>query len=170
MLISTSRKPSQKTRAFCKNLSHALGYEYLNRGKMSMRDLQLKSKGLNYNSICLVYEMKGNPSKISFFSNEGEELLVILGSINTTNERLHIKTDEIAIKCDFPELEALADILNIKIGENPKENYIFIEKIDDDYEYEGNEEYNKKIAKIHFFNKFGEDTGLKIAIRKVINS
>ena len=33
MLISTSRKPSQKTRKFCKNLSHAFDYDYVNRGK-----------------------------------------------------------------------------------------------------------------------------------------
>ncbi|WP_052332223.1 hypothetical protein [Methanobrevibacter arboriphilus] len=67
MLISTSRKPSSKTRAFCKNLSHALDTDYVNRGKMSMRELQLKSNSLGLDNIVLVYEMKGNPSKITFF-------------------------------------------------------------------------------------------------------
>ncbi|KZX16457.1 ribosomal biogenesis protein [Methanobrevibacter cuticularis] len=171
MLISTSRKPSQKTRAFCKNLSHALGFDYINRGKMSLRDLQLKSSQLGYDSLVLVYEMKGNPSKITFFSNEGEELLIILGSVTTTSERLHIKTDEISIKCDYPELAILGNILNVRCSKNPKENYIHIEKLEDKTldDTENLESFNKKIANISFYNKFGNDTGLKIAVRKVIS-
>ena len=43
MLISTSRKPSQKTRKFCKNLAHATGSTSVNRGKSNMRELLLKS-------------------------------------------------------------------------------------------------------------------------------
>jgi len=171
MLISTSRKPSSKTRTFCKNLSHALDCEYINRGKMSMRELQLKSRSLGYDNVALVYQMKGNPSKISFVSNEGEEILVILGSVNTTNERLHIKTDELSFYSDYPELNPLKDIFPIvkdSRDKSSKANHIYVEKLEEDFE--DHKDYNKKIAIIHFFNRDGEDTGLKVNVRKVINN
>jgi len=174
MLISTSRKPSSKTRVFCKNLSHALGTEYVNRGKMSMRELQLKSNSIGLNNIALVYEMKGNPSKITFFSNNGEELLVILGSVNTTNQRLHIKTSELSFKSEIPELEVLSDIFPInKYNDNYNENHIYVEKLEDydenhNKDYDDIEDFNKIIGIIHFYNKDGNDTGLKIKIRKII--
>ncbi|MEA4957272.1 hypothetical protein SDC9_08423 [bioreactor metagenome] len=168
MLISTSRKPSSKTRAFCKNLSHALDTDYVNRGKMSMRELQLKSATSGLRNIALVYEMKGNPSKITFFSNDGEELLVILGSVNTTNRRLHIKTSELSFKSEIPELEILSEILPIdESNKDYNKNHIHVEKLD--YEYDDEvEDFNKRIATIHFYNRDGEDTGLKINVRKII--
>ena len=179
MLISTSRKPSSKTRAFCKNLSHALGCEYINRGKMSMRELQLKSIESGYKYISLVYEMNGNPSKITFFSNDGDELVAIIGSVNTTNERLHIKTDDLTFQSDLPELNILREIFNIDESQviGSKENFVYIEKLIDNYEDikdedikdEDIEDFEKKIAIIHFYNKYGDDTGLKINLRKIVS-
>jgi len=128
MLISTSRKPSSKTRAFCKNLSHALDCDYVNRGKMSMRELQLKSAESACDSIALVYEMKGNPSKIIFSSNNGDELLVIIGSVSTTNQRLHIKTSELSFESDISELNILKDIFPISESDtNFKKSHIYVE-------------------------------------------
>lgn len=168
MLISTSRKPSSKTRAFCKNLSHALDCDYINRGKMSMRELQLKSAETGCDSIALVYEMKGNPSKITFFSNNGEELLVIIGSVSTTNQRLHIKTAELSFGSDIPELDILKDIFPIsKSDNNSRKNHIYVEKLEDDFN-KGLNDFDKRVAIIHFYNRDGEDTGLKINIRKIV--
>lgn len=166
MLISTSRKPSQETRSFCKNLSHVFNSSYVNRGKMSMRELRLKSHDLDHNNIILVYEMKGNPSKITFFSNEGEELLTMLISVKTTKNRLNIKKDDLKMKCDFDKLMILKDILNIEIDEEIEKNYMKIEKIANTENFSEN---TKKIAIISFFNKFGEDSELKIYVKKIIN-
>ena len=171
MLISTSRKPSSKTRAFSKNLSHALDCNYINRGKMSMRELQLKSSEEGSDTIALIYEMKGNPSKITFFSNDGEELLAIIGSVNTTKERLNIKTDDLSFYSEYPELTILEEIFPIvkdSQDKSSKANHIYVEKLEDISE--DTEDYNKKIAIIHFFNRDGNDTGLKINVRKVINN
>ena len=85
MLISTSRKPSQKTRTFCKNFSHAFGFDYTNRGKSSLRDLLIKAKQLGHDSLVLVYQIKGNPSKLTFYDLEANEKLALLVSVNTTN-------------------------------------------------------------------------------------
>ena len=86
MLISTSRKPSQKTRTFCKNLSHAFGFDYTNRGKSSLRDLLVKANQLGHDKLVLVYQIKGNPSKLTFYDLESNELLAaeVLGIEITT--------------------------------------------------------------------------------------
>ena len=81
MLISTSRKPSQKTRTFCKNFSHAFGYDYTNRGKSSLRDLLIKAKQLGHDRLVLVYQIKGNPSKLTFYDLEANEKLELLVSV-----------------------------------------------------------------------------------------
>ena len=102
MLISTSRKPSQKTRTFCKNFSHAFGFDYTNRGKSSLRDLLIKAKQLGHDSLVLVYQIKGNPSKLTFYDLEANEKLALLVSVNTTNERLHISPKDLKIRSTVP--------------------------------------------------------------------
>ena len=166
MLISTSRKPSQKTRSFCKNLSHALDFTYVNRGKMNMKDLFLKSSQNNYDSTILVYEIKGNPSKITFFSNNGDVKLAILVSVNTTKDRLNINTNEIKVKCDFPELAIFGDILGFDNNIFVKKNYISIQKSDS---YNGFKSNMDKIAIIDFYNKHGNKTGLQITVKKILD-
>ena len=72
MLISTSRKPSQKTRKFCKTLARTTDSTSVNRGKMNMRELLLKALEVDEFNLAIVNEIKGNPSRISFYSNKGE--------------------------------------------------------------------------------------------------
>ena len=166
MLISTSRKPSQKTRSFCKNLSHALNFTYINRGKMNMKDLFLKSSHLNYDFTILVYEIKGNPSKITFFSNDGDEKLAILVSVNLAKERLNINTSEIKVKCNYPELAIFADILGFENSIFVNKNYINIQKIN---ENDNSDSKMDNIAIIDFYNKYGNKTALQIIVKKILN-
>ena len=58
MLISTSRKPSQKTRKFCKNFARVTGSTSVNRGKMNMRELLLKALELEEINLAVVNEIK----------------------------------------------------------------------------------------------------------------
>ena len=90
MLISTSRKPSQKTRKFCKNLAHATGSTSVNRGKMNMRELLLKALEIDEFNLAIVNEIKGNPSRISFYSNKGELLLTILIGASNGSGKINI--------------------------------------------------------------------------------
>jgi U3 small nucleolar ribonucleoprotein protein IMP4 len=157
MILTSSRKPSQKTRTFCKNLSHALGHKYINRGKMSLRDLSLKGLEENKQTIAIIYEIKGNPSRISFFSVKGKIKLELNISADITKNRLNIKTKELSIKCDKKELEFISNILDIKINQNPTNNYIHIT----------NYNKNNSIALIEFYNNNGDKTDLKIAIKSL---
>ncbi|KZX12677.1 Brix domain-containing protein [Methanobrevibacter filiformis] len=158
MLISSSRKPSQKTRSFCKNLSNALDFPYINRGKMSIRDLFLKAHSVDENSLILVYENKGNPSKITFYNENGDEGLSLIISAKITKERLNIDTNYLKLQCDFPKLEVLSEIMNIPTGKNIVGNYIHIKSSNK----------NDNIAIIEFYNNKDSKIDFEIAIKKII--
>ena len=104
MLISTSRKPSQKTRKFCKNLAHATGSRSVNRGKMNMRELLLKALEVDEFNLAIVNEIKGNPSKITFYSNKGEVLLIILIGATLDNDKMNIAPSQLKIVSEVKKL------------------------------------------------------------------
>ena len=159
MLISTSRKPSQKTRKFCKNLAHATDSTSVNRGKMNMRELLLRALDEDEINLAVVNEIKGNPNKITFYSNKGEVLITILISVITTNERLNISPSKLKIVSDVQELNCLSDILGFELVEKAEENYINITS-----------GYDDLVAKINFINKFGDKTDFQINIKKILDN
>lgn len=77
MIITTARKPSSKTRTFCKHLAMFTGWEYLTRGKSSLTMLG--------NDFLLVGERRGNPRSLKFFS-EGRCVLSILFNVSLDKE------------------------------------------------------------------------------------
>ncbi|WP_296796631.1 Brix domain-containing protein [uncultured Methanobrevibacter sp.] len=159
MLISTSRKPSQKTRKFCKNFAHSTDSTSVNRGKMNMRDLLLKALAEDEVNLAVVNEIKGNPSKITFYSNKGDILLTILISVTTTNERLNISPSQLKIVSEVQELNCLSDILGFELVDKAEDNCIHITG-----------GYDDLFAKINFINKFGEKTDFQINIRKILDN
>lgn len=158
MLISTSRKPSQKTRKFCKNFAHATGSSSINRGKMNMREILLKALYEEEVNLAIVNEIKGNPSRITFYSNEGELLLIILISVSTTDDRINISPSRLKIVSEIKSLNCLSDILGFELVDKADENYIHITN--------GNE---NSLGRINFINKFGEKTDFQINIKKIID-
>ena len=156
MLISTSRKPSQKTRKFCKNLARATGSTSVNRGKMNMRELLLKALEIDEFNLAIVNEIKGNPSRISFYSNKGELLLTLLISVNNGSGKINIAPSQLKIVSHVDRLNVLKDILDVDLVDEASENYIIIAGRDD------------MIAKISFINKFGEPTDFQINVKKII--
>ena len=158
MLISTSRKPSQKTRKFCKNLAHATYSTSVNRGKMNMRELLLKALDEDEVNLAIVNEIKGNPSRITFYSNKGDVLLTILISVTTTNERLNISPSQLKIVSEVQKLNCLSDILGFQLTDKADENYIHITG-----------GYEDLIAKINFINKFGDKIDFQINIKKILD-
>jgi len=71
MIVTTSRKPSQRTRSFCKRFARYIGAEYITRGKLSMKEIF----GMD-SRIIYVTEFKGNPGRITIF-DKGKEVLKI---------------------------------------------------------------------------------------------
>ena len=158
MLISTSRKPSQKTRKFCKTLAHATGSTSVNRGKMNMRELLLKALELEEVNLAVVNEIKGNPSKITFYSNKGEELLTILISVVLETEKLNIAPSNLKIVSEVEKLDKLSEILSFEKVDIAKENYMLISQDDD------------LVAKINFINKFGDKVKFQINVKKILEA
>lgn len=156
MLISTSRKPSQKTRKFCKTLAHATGSSSINRGKMNMRELLLKALELKEVNLAIVNEIKGNPSKITFYSNKGEELLTILISEVMETEKLNIAPSNLKVVSEVEKLNVLSEILSFELVDSANENYILISQDED------------LMAKINFINKFGDKVKFQINVKKIL--
>ena len=157
MLISTSRKPSQKTRKFCKTLARTTGSTSVNRGKMNMRELLLKALELDEINLAIVNEIKGNPSKITFYSNKGEVLLVLLISVSMENtEKLNMAPSQLKIVSSFDKLNVLSDILDIELVDRAEDNFIIISKDEN------------LVAKINFVNKFGEKLKFQINVKKIL--
>ena len=158
MLISTSRKPSQKTRKFCKNLARLTDSTSVNRGKMNMRELLLKALEVDEFNLAIVNEIKGNPSKITFYSNKGEVLLVILISAVLENEKLNMAPSKLKIVSNVKKLDVLGDILDLDLVDMAEDNFIVIS---DDKDL---------VAKINFVNKFGEKLKFQINVKKILEA
>lgn len=159
MLISTSRKPSQKTRKFCKTLARTTDSTSVNRGKMNMRELLLKALELDEINLAVVNEIKGNPSKITFYSNKGEVLLVLLISVSMeNNEKLNIAPSQLKIVSSFDKLNILSDILDMELVDMAEDNFIIISQDKD------------LVAKINFVNKFGEKLKFQINVKKILEA
>jgi len=106
MIITTARKPSSKTRIFCKHLSRFTGWNYITRGKSSLSMFAGES-------FLLVGESKGNPGSLDFFSN-GRCVLSIRANVSLDKE---IEPGEApVIEGDTPLAFALSRAAGHKIG------------------------------------------------------
>jgi U3 small nucleolar ribonucleoprotein protein IMP4 len=161
MLITTSRKPSQRTRSFCKSLVRVLNSSYINRGKMSIREVLIKSSELGYEKIALVSEIKGNPSRIDFQDALGETILSLDITVripnSNANSKSRVKSENLKLNSEVSELDQLGNILDIpKFAEgSPLENLMVIKRSDQKYR-----------ALVEFYGSNGIETGPKIFIKK----
>jgi U3 small nucleolar ribonucleoprotein protein IMP4 len=71
MLVTSSRKPSAKTRTLCKLLSRFTAGRCIKRGKMGMQELLESSQG---GPLIVVGEYHGNPGELSFYDEMGKLL------------------------------------------------------------------------------------------------
>ncbi|AKB29100.1 Imp4 family protein [Methanosarcina siciliae T4/M] len=71
MLITTSRKPSAKTRTLCKLLSRFITGKCITRGKMGMQQLMEFAEG---GPLIVVGEYHGNPGELGFYDYTGNLL------------------------------------------------------------------------------------------------
>ncbi|OEC87431.1 MULTISPECIES: Brix domain-containing protein [Methanobacterium] len=154
MLITTSRKPSSRTRSFCQDLSHVLNAKYVNRGKMSFRDVLLKSAALGFHETAVVSQIKGNPSKIEIYNENSELLLFLKITVSLLNLKGKINSDALSIRCEIEELKnPISDILKIPYG-NSNKNLIWVKK---------GEGENKAI--IEFYDKEGSVRDPRIYVK-----
>lgn len=161
MLITTSRKPSQRTRSFCKSFVRVLNSSYINRGKMSIRDVLIKSSELGYNKIAVVSETKGNPSRIDFQDKDGEVILsmdVTVGIPNSNaSSKSRVQSENLKLHSEVQELDKLGIIMDIpKLPEGSAFENVLVIREDD--------ENNRAV--MEFYGSNGMETGPKIFVKE----
>jgi len=156
MLITTSRKPSNQTRSFSRGLSKVFPSKYLNRGKMSIRDVLLNAHEFGSENIIIVSQIKGNPSRITFYNEKGESLLSLDITVAASKAGSRIEKNDLTMRCEVDDLgEKLKSILKIpEYKGTSNSNIIWIKK--------GKKE-NKAI--IEFYDKYGYHKSPKIYVK-----
>ena len=137
-------------------MARVTGSTSVNRGKMNFRELLLKALEVDEYNLAVVNEIKGNPSRISFFSNKGELLLTILIGVTLDSEKTNFAPSQLKIVSEVRKLDVLSDILDLDLVDKAEENYILVSKSDD------------SIARIHFVNKFGDRLNFQINVKKIL--
>lgn len=155
MLITTSRKPSQRTRTFCRGLERALKARCVNRGKMSLRDVFLKAKEMEADMVVVVSERDGNPNLMDFYHN-GEFFISLLITVDFSFPKGRMKKDNLHIRCEVDELrDIFPEIFAIPLEEPQEysdENLILIRT-------------SKSRPLIEFFDGKGLATGPRIYLQ-----
>ncbi len=107
MIITTARKPSSKTRIFCKHLARFTGWEYVTRGKTGL-------SALAGEPFLLVGEHKGNPGSFKFFI-KGRCVLPIRANVSLDRDVEKGKAP--VIEGTSPLAHALSRVTGLKPGE-----------------------------------------------------
>jgi U3 small nucleolar ribonucleoprotein protein IMP4 len=75
-VLTTSRKPSQRTRSFIRDLVRVIPWSFhFTRGSCSLNDLANELAVLGINRLLIVHEKKGNPSLVKFFKLDDGKLI-----------------------------------------------------------------------------------------------
>ena len=117
ILITTSRKPSRRSRSLAREFSRLIPFStYITRGKKPIEDLVELARSKGYNRICILKERHGNPFKFDFINIEGENWnylknSVIFNLIKLQREIIKekIRFDEIRFEGD----QKIKDLFNI---------------------------------------------------------
>jgi rRNA maturation protein Rpf1 len=116
VFVTTSRKPSQLTRRVARFLGRVTG-KYENRGKRSLAEVAARAGAAGYSRLLLVYEMKGNPSVLSFYEGGWLEPLIELRGLKEhggkAGKGFAVKGPEWAKKL-FGESEAGENVITVE--------------------------------------------------------
>jgi U3 small nucleolar ribonucleoprotein protein IMP4 len=81
MILTTSRKPSQRTRSFARDLERTLNLPYVQRGKLSLKEVFEIDK-----HVLLIGEFKANPGTLVVYDVENERRLSSFISVKLQRE------------------------------------------------------------------------------------
>jgi len=97
---------------------------------MSFRDVLIKADSLGSPKIAIISQIKGNPSKIEIYDENGEMLLFLKITVSLLNSKGKINSDALSVRCEMEELKnPLISILNISENkENSNKNLILVKE------------------------------------------
>ncbi|MCS7364224.1 MAG: hypothetical protein NDF54_02140 [archaeon GB-1867-035] len=176
-LITTSRRPTRRTRSFCKDLERVLPNAVrVNRGKMSLIDVALRALEYNADRIILVSVFKGNPGRIRFFSVSRGSFVEIPPIINILGVKLlrefrdskMIRASSLVIlpigeEADLLEFSSsLADALKAKVLSSPN-----INDFSTDTAFLRVEHGRRSLYNLAFVDKFNVPIGPLIRVKSI---
>ena len=130
ILITTSRKPSARTRKFSRELAKSLGGIYRTRGKTSLFELIDDCIYNGYSGLFVVEEKQGNPSRIRMIKIENngftEEGYLLISLIKLRSDLKNYKNRFPTLKLDFKSKELLD--LFLKFLSNEEGKYKMVER------------------------------------------
>lgn len=120
ILITTTRRPSRRTRSFIRDLYHVLPEaERRNRGKMSLEDINELALQLGAERVLVVGTSRGNPSSLTFYEPHPVAIrpisIVQLEGVSLRREittRRAPPSREMCVTQSSPELVHLAQVLS----------------------------------------------------------
>ncbi len=123
ILITTTRRPSQRTRSFVRDLYHVIPNAIRrNRGKTSLEDLNEIALKLGAERILIIGTERGNPSSLYFFEPTPLAIrpisLIYLKGITLRREMTKKKapsSKELCISYQSEALSNLAEILSLSL-------------------------------------------------------
>lgn len=121
-----------------------------------MRDIFLKLHSSDYEYVLVVYELNGNPSKMTFFNNESECASFLI-NVSLPEKRVNVNKNNLSFRSDVKELSFIKNFLG-PFSEDYESNIIWIRKYDD------------FIGVLEVFDKDFLNTGFKIFIKKYVNN
>lgn len=83
---------------------------------MNIRDILRQADDLGFEKIAIISEIKGNPSRMTFYDKRGERLLSLHITVAFLESKGRIKKDDLSIRCDVDDLRELVEILNIPLN------------------------------------------------------
>lgn len=117
MILSTSRKPSSRTRTLCKHLSRFLNCDYVNRGKSSFEDIFSIYPGV---PVLLIGESHGNPGSFDIFDQFGNYKLSVYMNVDYPQnfKSVNRKKEVPAVSGDNNIAKTIAKTLSFEYVEN----------------------------------------------------
>ncbi|WP_292486342.1 rRNA maturation protein [Methanohalobium sp.] len=154
MILSTSRKPSSKTRTLCKHLSRFLNCDYVNRGKRSFEDIFGIYPGV---PVLLIGESHGNPGSFDIFDQFGNyKLSIYMNVYYPQNFKSVNRKKEIPVVSGGNDIaETIAKTLsfeNMKYFEQSNPRCISVDKDSIDFMDSGGLLFSFRIKSYRVFN------------------
>jgi len=116
ILITTSHRPSRRTRTLIRDLSHVIpGSVRVNRGKKSLEDLRQEAIKYGLDRVLVVGERKGNPGLLRFYK-------AAIASITPTNAQVILSGVTLRRELFGKKPERVPHVRELAVAHQPTEN------------------------------------------------
>ncbi len=154
MLVTSSRKPSARTRILCKYLASFFNCDYINRGKMGLEELCTHI----VDTLLVVGDFHGNPGSLNIYDGELNSLLSAKFTLSEPDQlkNSHLRSTEPVISGSSELAHVLSQITGLPVfGDNDFPVYISATEESLVFNYYGKQLFYLNILKYSSFPEEG---------------